>query len=84
LGYSDSVFGVAADIVRSAENSSTANPQKVFEDLVIALSIDTGMPRKEVRTRLAAKVPAYYNAPRWKSAGDELHGAVVFKPRLVK
>lgn len=57
MGYSESVFSVAADIVCSAENSSTADPTKVFEDLIIALSFDSGLPREEVRIRLAVLSP---------------------------
>ena len=72
MGYSESIFDVAADIVCSAENSSSANPQKVYEDLVIALSLDTGMSRKEVRSHLAAKLPTNYNVWRWKPACDGL------------
>ena len=82
MGYSESAFGVAADIVWSAENSSTANPQEVFEDLVIALSLDTGLPRKEARIRLEAMMPIDYNALRRRPALDEPGCSVVdFKPR---
>jgi hypothetical protein len=70
LRYSESVFGVAADIVCSAENSSTADPKQAFEDLVIALSLDTGLSRKEVRIRLAAMMDNDYNEQRWTSVRD--------------
>ncbi|OAN71022.1 hypothetical protein A8B78_20415 [Jannaschia sp. EhC01] len=64
MGYSESVFDVAADIVYSAEISSTDDPKKVFEDLVIALSIDTGLTRKDARGRLAELIPNDYDLPR--------------------
>ena len=64
MGYFETVFGVAADIVSSAERSATEDPKKVFEDLVIALSLDTGLPRREARHRLAAMLPNDYHAPR--------------------
>lgn len=83
LGYSDSdsVFGVAADIVCSAENSSTADPKKAFEDLVIALSLNTDLPRKEARIRLAAMLPNDYNEPHWTPARDGLCCSIAdFKP----
>lgn len=70
MGYSELVFGVAADIVCSAENNSTADPKKAFEDLVIALCLDTGLPRKEVRILLAAMMDNDYNEPRWTPAHD--------------
>jgi len=85
LGYSETVFGVSADIVCSAENSSTAHPQKAFEDLVNALSLDTGLPRKEVRIRLAAMMGSGYNEPHWSHARDDLGCSVAdFKPRSAR
>lgn len=85
MGYSETVFGVAADIVCSAESSSTANPQEVFEDLVIALSLDTGLPRKEARKRLAAKVAYDCNMPYWTPIRGELGSTIAnTKPRRVR
>lgn len=72
MAYWESVFGVAAEIVFSAAYSSTADHKKVFEDLVIALSLETGLPVKEARTRLAAMMPNDYNMPHWRPDRDEL------------
>ena len=57
LGYSDKVFEVVADLMIDVEERSETVGLREFQDFIIALSIDSGLPKDEVQSRLMDKMP---------------------------
>jgi hypothetical protein len=48
LGFSERIFDVVSDILLEVENQSNFVASREFHDLVSALTIDTGISRKDV------------------------------------
>lgn len=54
MGYSNAIFEVAAEILVDARDQAGSGNLRDFQDFVIALSIDSGLPRDEVQAVLVA------------------------------
>ena len=56
MGYSDKVFEIVANLLLDAEERSSSVGLREFQDFVIALSIDSGLPKDEVQSLLVEKM----------------------------
>jgi len=54
MGFSDGTFDVVADILLDPKGH--ANSLQNFNDFVVALSADSGLPVREAQSRLVAKM----------------------------
>lgn len=74
MGYSRSVFRVAAEIVETIITDECSSALRTFDDIVIALSLDSGLPLQEVRGLLIEQMPEH-SKPAFLSAN-----VIDFKP----
>lgn len=56
MGISDSVLGVVADILLDPRDDVSSNSLKEFDDFVVALSADSGLPEREVQSLLVERM----------------------------
>lgn len=52
----DRVFELVAELLNGADPDAAQSPLKTYDDFVIALSLDTGLTRREVRNRLSRQL----------------------------
>ncbi len=56
MAYSETVFGIVAELVVEAELNNRFGSLRTFDDIVIALSLDSGLPLQEVQSKLVEKM----------------------------
>lgn len=61
MGYSEEMFSLVADLAYVTEKKSNSHPLRDFDDIVFAVSLDSGLPVAEVRARLISKMPTLSN-----------------------
>lgn len=56
MEYSDKMFEVVADLLLDAEEQTEGSGLRGFQDFVVALCIDSGLPKDEVQSILVDKM----------------------------
>lgn len=62
MGYSEEMFDVVADLARNIDGKSKSDPLRNLEDLIFAVSLDSGLSIDDVRRRLLDKMPTLSRA----------------------
>lgn len=57
MGYSRNVFRIVAELVETKITDERSSALRTIDDFVIALSLDSGLPLQEVRSRLIDQLP---------------------------
>ncbi len=80
MEHTDRMFRMVAEILEGADLESSGSSLKTYDDFVIALSLDTGLTRQEVRSRLSQELRG--DVPKRHIRGHNPHnGAYVAAAR---
>lgn len=56
MGISISMLDAVADILLDSERDASSTSLQSFKDFVVALSVDSGLPEREVQSRLVDRM----------------------------